>query len=177
MKKKYLKLFLLFSIVSVAQNNSLSELKKDYYLKKEKNGFSLLIDKQNSSKIIIANAAGKVVYSFKYSQDKSFLSGLNCGKFFTSKTKGSANDGGGFTIFDYVDVEIHDLLNPDVGVKTNYSIADGAHLELFEVYKIFDSNNKVGLINACGEVIMTPSYKAIGKFNKQGQAYAYTDRN
>jgi hypothetical protein len=42
---------------------------------------------------------------------------------------------------------------PDVGVKTNYSIADGAHLELFEIYKIFDNNDKVGLINACGEVM------------------------
>jgi hypothetical protein len=41
-----------------------------------------------------------------------------------------------------------------LGVKTNYSIADGAHLELFEIYKIFDNNDKVGLINACGEVIM-----------------------
>lgn len=177
MKKKYLKFLLLFSIVSYAQNDNLIELKKDYYLKKEKNGFSLLSDKQNSSKIIIANAAGKVVFSFKHSQDKGFLSGLNCGKFFTSKIKGSLNDGGGFTVFDYVDVEIHDLLNPDVGVKTNYSIADGAHLELFEIYKIFDNNDKVGLINACGEVIMPPRYNAIGKFNKLGQAYAYTDRN
>jgi hypothetical protein len=36
------------------------------------------------------------------------LSGLNCGKFFHIKIKGSLNDGG-FTVFDYVDVEIHDL--------------------------------------------------------------------
>jgi hypothetical protein len=172
-KKKYSILLFLISLVSFSQNARIENLKKDYDLQFKKNGFILLKDKQNSSKIKIANADGEIIYSFTYNKNTSFLSGFSCGKFFTAKVKGSANDGGGFTIFEFVDVEMHDLKNPNVGIKTNFTIADGAHRELFEIYKIFDNTDKIGLINSCGEVIVAPKYNRIGKFNELGQAIAY----
>lgn len=177
MKNKYSILLLLISLVSFSQNAKVESLKKDYDLQFKKSGFIVLKDKQNSSKIKIANADGEIIYSFTDNKNTSFLGGFNCGKFFTSKVKGSANDGGGFTIFELVDIEMHDLKNPNVGIKTNFTIADGAHRELFEIYKIFDNSDKIGLINSCGEVIVPPKYNRIGKFNELGQAIAYMDGN
>ncbi|MEG1229880.1 MAG: hypothetical protein RSD71_14395 [Flavobacterium sp.] len=174
-KTIYKSLLFLLPLISFSQNAKIENLKKEYNLKVKKSGFILLEDKNNSENIKIANADGDIVYSFKKNNKTGFLSGLNCGKFFTSKVKGSGNDGGGYMIFEGMDVEIHDAKNPEVGTKTNFNFTNGSWNQPFEFYSFFDSTDKVGIINSCGEIIVPAQYKRIGNFNKAGQALAYTD--
>ena len=174
---KTIYMFFLFLVpaISFSQNSKIEDLKKDYNLEIKKSGFILLKDKKSAENIKIANAAGEIIYSFKGDNKKGFLSGLNCGKFFTSKIRGSGNDGGGYMIFEHVDVEIHDVKNPEVGIKTNFNFANGSSNQPFEVYNFFDNADKVGIMNSCGEIIVPAQYSSIGNFNKSGQALAYTD--
>lgn len=174
-KTIYKSFLFLLPLISFSQNAKIENLKKDYNLQVKKGGFILLEEKKNSSNIKIANPEGEIIYSFQRDNKKDFLSGLNCGKFFTSKVHGSGNDGGGYMIFENVEVEIHDVKNPNVGIKTNFNFTNGSSNQPFEFYNFFDSSDRVGIINSCGEIIVPASYKRIGNFNKLGQALAFTD--
>jgi len=174
-KTIYKSFLFLLPLILFSQNAKIENLKKDYNLQVKKNGFILLVDKKKSQNIKIANADGDIVYSYKDDKTTGFLSGLNCGKFFISKVKGSGNDGGGYMIFEGLDVEIHDVKNPNAGIKTNFNFTNGSWNQPFEFYSFFDSTDKVGIINSCGEIIVPALYSRIGNFNTQGQALAYTD--
>ena len=168
-------MFMLISIKNFSQNFKIENFKKDYNLERSKSGFFLLKDKNDRDKIKIANANGDIIYSHQNTKNKTFFSAIKCDKFFIGKPFGSANDGGGFTIFEYEDVKIHDLNNLEIGTEINFKFADRSEQQLFETYKVFDVNNKVGLINSCGQVFVPTKYNCISKFNKMGQAVAYTD--
>ncbi|MDA6071748.1 hypothetical protein NJT12_19155 [Flavobacterium sp. AC] len=175
LKTIYMFFLFVLPLISFSQSSKIEDLKKDYNLEIKKGGFILLKDKKSADNIKIANAAGEIIYSFKGDNKKGFLSGLNCGKFFTSKVRGSGNDGGGYMIFEYVDVEIHDVKNPEVGIKTNFNFTNGSWNQPFEVYSFFDNTEKVGIVNSCGEIIVPAQYNSIGNFNKSGQALAFTN--
>lgn len=171
----YLSMFILFSIKNFSQNLKLENLKKDYNLERSKSGFFLLKDKNDSNKIKIANPNGDIIYTHSNTKNKTFFSAIQCDKFYIGKSVGSADDGGGFTIFEYEDVKIYDLKNPEIGTEINFKFADRSGQQLFGIYKIFDANNKVGLLNSCGQVLVPTKYNRISNFNKIGQALAYTD--
>lgn len=168
-------MFILLSIKNFSQNLKLENLKKEYNLERSKSGFFLLEDKTDSNKIKIANSNGDIIYTHLNTKNKVFFSAIQCDKFFIGKPFGSANDGGGYTIYEFEDVKIHDLKNPDIGTEINFKFADRSRQQLFGIYKIFDVNNKVGLINSCGQVFVPTKYNRISNFNKIGQAVAYTD--
>jgi WG containing repeat len=170
--KKYTILLFFTTLNIFSQNQKLEKFKKDYDFKQSKSGFTLLQDK-DSREIKIANINGDIIYS--NNNRPAFFSGLKCDKFFTGKPLLSGNDGGGNTIEEFEDIELHDLSDPKVGIKLNFNFADGSRRQLFEVYQIFDRNNKIGLINSCGKVIIQPKYNHIANFNNLGLAVAYTD--
>lgn len=168
-------LIFLCSCISFSQNVAIDKYKNDYSIEIKKNGILILTENNNPSVKKIINSDGKVVFSCKDNFQTGFLSGLNCGKFFTSKIVGRGNDGGGYTIFEHFDVKIHDVNKPNSSIPLNLNLSNLSSSQPFEFYTYFDSNKKIGLINSCGEVVIKAKYNRFANFNKSGFAVVYSD--
>lgn len=167
-------LLLLFHISSYSQNKIIENFKKNYYVNENKNGFILLEDKDNYRKIKIANSKGEIIYS--HEKEDAFFGKLECNKFFTATQLRSGNDGGGYTIVDYVNVKLYDVTNIKNPINFNYNLLMGLKREKGNIFRILDFNDNVGLINSCGEILVQPLYKRIHTFNDEGYAVALSEK-
>lgn len=162
--------------VPAAYAGPLDKLKKKYTVSAQKNGYHKITSKKKPYKIGFVRPDGKIALK---PRENIYSHAFSCGTVLTGDPILGPNDGGGRFRRGVRNAK---LLNITTGTETalGYNVVNaiGTHLHQDkyheELLRVYETEDQVGLYDACGGLISEMRYSHINEFSNQGYAIAFT---